>query len=164
MEREFELADFILVPSRVARRSFERAGYADRTIVVNAGVDHYFFAPPSEAVPREIFRVCYAGRVEILKGLPYLLQAWNQLGLAQAELALIGEVAPEMHRFIKQWALPNVRMLGPLPPAELAKWYRASHLFAFPSVNEGLARVILEAMSCGLPVVATDTIRRMRLH
>lgn len=156
MEREFELADFILVPSQVALRSFEKAGYAGRTIIVNAGVDHHFFAPPPKAAPRDMFRVCYVGRVELLKGIPYLLQAWNQLGLAQAELVLIGEVAPEMRRFIKLWALPNVRFLGPLPRAELAEWYRASHLFAFPSVNEGLARVIFEAMSCGLPVVATE--------
>lgn len=156
MEREFEMADAILVPSQVARRSFERAGHAERTIVVNAGVDHHFFASPPKAAPSGIFRVCYAGRVELLKGLPYLLRAWNQLGLTQAELVLIGEVAPEMHGFIKQWALPNVRFLGFLPPSELADWYRASHLFAFPSVNEGLARVIFEAMSCGLPVVATE--------
>jgi glycosyltransferase involved in cell wall biosynthesis len=156
MEREFEMADAILVPSQVARQSFERAGYAERTIVVNAGVDHHFFAPSSKAAPRDIFRVCYAGRVELLKGIPYLLRAWNQLGLTQAELVLIGEVAPEMDRIIKKWALPNVSFLGFLPPSELADWYRASHLFVFPSVNEGLARVIFEAMSCGLPVVATE--------
>jgi len=156
MEREFELADAILVPSRFARSSFERAGYAERTIVVNAGVDHHFFAPPPEAAPRDIFRVCFAGRVELPKGIPYLLQAWNKLGLVQAELVLIGEVAPEIHRFIKQWALPNVRFLGFLSPPELVKWYRASHLFVFPSVNEGLARVLFEAMSSGLPVVATE--------
>jgi len=156
MEREFEMADAILVPSQVARGSFERAGHAERTKVVNAGVDHHFFAPPPKAAPRDIFRVCYAGRVELLKGIPYLLRAWNQLGLPHAELVLIGEVAPEMYRFIKQWALPNVRFLGFLPPSELADWYRASHLFAFPSVNEGLARVIFEAMSCGLPVVTTE--------
>jgi glycosyltransferase involved in cell wall biosynthesis len=156
MEREFELADAILVPSQVARKSIEKAGYSEQTIVVNAGVDHHFFVAPSQAVPRDIFRVCYAGRVELPKGIPYLLQAWRQLGLAHSELVLIGEVAPEMYRFIKQWALPNVRFLGNLPQAELAKWYRASHLFAFPSVNEGLARVLFEAMSSGLPVVATE--------
>jgi glycosyltransferase involved in cell wall biosynthesis len=61
-----------------------------------------------------------------------------------------------MHRFIRQWALPNVRLLGFLPPSELAKWYRKSKVFVFPSVNEGLARVLLEAMSCGLPIVATE--------
>ena len=156
MEREFELGDAILVPSQFAKRSFEKAGYAQRTIVVNAGVDHHFFAPPALGVRRDVFRVCFAGRVELPKGLPYLLQAWNKLGLAQAELVLIGEVAPEINRFITQWALPNVRFLGFQPPHELAKWYRASHLFAFPSVNEGLARVLLEAMSSGLPVIATE--------
>jgi glycosyltransferase involved in cell wall biosynthesis len=156
MEREYELADAILVPSRVALRSFDRAGYGERTVVVNACVDHHSFAPPSETAPRDIFRVCYAGRLELLKGIPYLLQAWKQLGLAQAELVLIGEVAPEMQPFIKQLALPSVRFLGFLPQSELAKQYRASHLFVFPSVNEGLARVLLEAMSCGLPVIATE--------
>jgi glycosyltransferase involved in cell wall biosynthesis len=79
MEREFELADAIIVPSQVARESFERAGYVDRTVVVHAGVDHRFCTPASRPVPRDLFRVCYAGRVELLKGLPYLLQAWNQL-------------------------------------------------------------------------------------
>jgi glycosyltransferase involved in cell wall biosynthesis len=156
MEREFEMADAILVPAQVARRSFERAGYAKQTIVVNAGVDHHFFAPAPKVAPREVFRVCYAGRVELLKGLPYLLRAWKQLNLTRAELVLIGEVAPEMHRIIRQCALPNVRLLGFVPPSDLLEWYRASHLFAFPSVNEGLARVIFEAMSCGLPVIATE--------
>ena len=156
MEREFELADAILVPSKAARTTFENAGYAEQTIVVNAGVDHHFFSPPSEPVSRDIFRVCFAGRVELLKGLPYLLRAWKQLGLPKAELVLIGEIAPEMHRFLKQWALPNVGVLGQVPQAELAKWYRASHLFVFPSVNEGLARVLFEAMACGLPMIATE--------
>jgi starch synthase len=156
MEREFELADMILVPSKVARNSFVRAGYGDRTIVVNAGVDHLCFANRSPCESSDTFRVCYAGRVELPKGIPYLLQAWKQLGLAHAELVLIGEVGPEMHRLIKRWALPNVRFLGFLPQPELAKWYRASHVFAFPSVNEGLARVLFEAMSCGLPIVATE--------
>ncbi len=156
MEREFKMADAILVPSLVARRSFERAGYAKQTVVVNAGVDHHFFSPPPRPAARDVFRVCFAGRVELLKGLPYLLRAWSQLGLAQAELVLIGEVSPEMHSIINKWAGSNVRTLGLLSPTALAAWYRSSHLFVFPSVNEGLARVIFEAMSCGLPVVATE--------
>ena len=156
MEREFQLADAILVPSTATRATFEKAGYAEQTIVVNACVDHRFFSPPSQPASREIFRVCFAGRVELLKGLPYLLQAWKQLALPKAELVLIGEVAPEMHRFLKQWALPNTHVVGQLPRTELAKWYRASHLFVFPSVNEGLARVLFEAMACGLPMIATE--------
>jgi glycosyltransferase involved in cell wall biosynthesis len=94
--------------------------------------------------------------VEIAKGLPYLLQAWKKLDLPNAELVLVGEVADEMRSFMDQWALPNVRLTGFVPAGAVAEWYRRSHLLVFPSVNEGLARAIFEAMASGLPVVATD--------
>ena len=156
MEREFEICDYIVVPSEVARRSFEAAGYADKTIVVHAGVDHRFFTPPAASPPRQPFRVCCVGRVEIAKGVPYLLQAWKKLSLPNAELVMIGEVASEMRPLLQQFALPNVRLMGLLSPVEVADWYRRSHLFVFASVNEGLARVLFESMAAGLPVVATE--------
>ncbi|HEY6375704.1 MAG TPA: glycosyltransferase family 4 protein [Edaphobacter sp.] len=155
MEREYRLCDFIIVPSAVARDSFERAGHSGKAIVVHAGVDSQFFTPASVRDPTPLFRVCYTGRVELTKGVIHLLQAWKRLNLPNAELVLIGEVTPEMHPFLKGYALPNVRLTGFIAPAEVAGWYRRSHLFAFPSINEGLARVLFEAMSSGLPVVAT---------
>jgi len=157
MEREYHRGDFIVVPSAVARESFERAGLRGKAIVVNAGVDHNFFTPPTMPRPPEIFRVCYSGRVEIAKGVVYLLQAWNQLGLSNAELVIIGDVAPEMAAFVRRYALPNVRFTGFVPVDQLARWYRESNLFAFPSSNEGLARVLFEAMASGLPVIATKS-------
>jgi glycosyltransferase involved in cell wall biosynthesis len=156
LEREYQRCDYIIVPSTIAGESLAAAGLREKTIVVNAGVDHQFFTPPAVVEPRAIFRVCYVGRVELAKGVPYLLQAWKQLDLADAELVLTGEIAPEMDAVIKKYALPNVRLTGILPASQIAEGYRVSHLFAFPSVNEGLARVLFEAMACGLPVVATE--------
>jgi len=157
MEHEYEVCDKIIVPSTTAFKSFEQSGYPGKAIIIHAGVDHHFFTPRSATVSPKSFRVCYVGRVEIAKGIGYLLQAWKQLALADAELVLIGEVAPEMDSIIKQHAQPNVRFLGFLPPAEVAGWYRSSNLFVFPSVNEGLARVLFEAMASALPVIATET-------
>jgi glycosyltransferase involved in cell wall biosynthesis len=156
LEREYERCDYIIVPSTIAGESFAAAGLREKAIVVKAGVDHQFFSPPAVVKSRAIFRVCYVGRVELAKGVPYLLQAWKQLDLADAELVMAGEIAPEMDAVIKSYALPNVRLTGILPPSQIAECYRVSHLFAFPSVNEGLARVLFEAMACGLPVVATE--------
>jgi glycosyltransferase involved in cell wall biosynthesis len=156
MMREFEICDYIVVPSEVARRSFEVEGHARKAVVVHQGVDHRSFTPSVEPPQRNPFRACYVGRVEIAKGVPYLLQAWKQLSLPNAELVMIGEVAPEIRSILRQFALPNVRLTGVLSSEQVADWYRRSHLLVFPSVNEGLARVLLEAMAAGLPVVATE--------
>ena len=156
MEREYKLCDFIIVPSSIARDSFERAGHIGKIIVVHACVDHLFFTPPHVPALSDIFRVCYTGRVELSKGIIYLLQAWKQLNLPNAELVLMGEVAPEMQPFLREYVLPNVRLTGFISPTQIADYLRASRLFVFPSVNEGLARVPFEAMSSGLPIVATQ--------
>jgi glycosyltransferase involved in cell wall biosynthesis len=60
-----------------------------------------------------------------------------------------------MTSLIRQYAAPNVTFTGFVPAENVRDWYRRSDVFAFPSVNEGLARVLLEAMATGLPVVAT---------
>jgi glycosyltransferase involved in cell wall biosynthesis len=155
MEAEFDQCDFIVVPSAVARDSFSDPKYADKAHVIHAGIDHDFFKPPDARRTEEIFRVCYAGRVELAKGVVYLFEAWKQLALPDAELVMIGEVAREMTSLIRDYAMPNVRFAGYLPADQVRDWYRRSDVFAFPSVNEGLARVLLEAMATGLPVVAT---------
>jgi glycosyltransferase involved in cell wall biosynthesis len=158
MDREFETCDRIVVPSSVSRRSFAERGLGDKTTVLLTGVDSEFFSPP--AAPRTEpprFRVCYVGRVQMAKGVAYLLQAWKRLALPHAELVLIGEVQPAAEAVLRTFADSSVRFAGILPPQEVAKCYRESDLFAFPSVSEGLAEVVLEAMATGLPVVATDT-------
>ena len=155
MEAEFAAGDYIVVPSTIARESFARAGLGQKALVVHAGIDAEFFKPSATPESRDVFRVCYTGRVEIAKGVVYLLQAWKQLDLPNAELVLIGEVATEMQSLVRRYATPNVRFAGFLPVDRVADWYRNSDVFAFPSVNEGLARVLLEAMACGLPVIAT---------
>jgi starch synthase len=156
MEREYALCDKIVVPSAAARRSFEESGYAAKTVVIGPGVDHHFFTPPLGSPGPPLFRVCYVGRLELAKGLVYLLQAWKKLALSGAELVLIGECRAEMKPFLQGYASKSVRLIGMQSLQEVAAWYRNSNIFAFPSVNEGLGMVILEAMASGLAVIATD--------
>jgi glycosyltransferase involved in cell wall biosynthesis len=51
----------------------------------------------------------------------------------------------------------QVRLLGELPPAELARWYAAADVLLLTSWREGRPNVVLEALACGLPVLATDS-------
>ena len=155
-EREFETCDRIVVPSEVARQSFAEMGYGDKTEVVPIGVDADFFIPNHDVSPSPVFRVCYVGRLELAKGLGYLLQAWKRLALPRAELVLVGEMKSQMKSVLKTYADSSLSLAGFLTPQEVAKRYRESSLFVLPSPNEGLAQVLLEAMASALPVVATD--------
>ena len=156
MEREFELCDRIVVPSTLSHRSFTECGLGHKTVVVNPAVDTEMFAPSPLPRERSLFRACFVGRVELAKGAGYLLQAWKRLSLPNAELVLVGNVMPEMDSLLRAYADSSVRLRGFLSLPELTACYRESDLFAFPSVNEGLAQVLLEAMASGLPLVASD--------
>jgi glycosyltransferase involved in cell wall biosynthesis len=155
MEMEFEECDWIVVPSMVAQQSFAEYGFGEKTVVVQTGVDTEFFVPGSPPRP-PAFRVCYVGRVELAKGVGYLLEAWKRIGLPGAELVLVGEVNAEMRPLLNSYSRCGVRSAGFLPGQEVARCYRESNLFVQPSPNEGLAQVLLEAMASGLPIVATD--------
>lgn len=155
-QHEYEICDKIVVLSSVARKSFDQFGYADKTVVVWPGVDHLFFSPPVKRSPPTLFRVCCVGRIEAAKGIGYLLEAWKRLGLARAELLLVGEIQPEVKPLLQRYAGTNVNIAGWQSLDSVAECYRQSSIFVLPSVNEGLANVVLEAMACGLPVIATE--------
>jgi alpha-maltose-1-phosphate synthase len=155
-EREYELCDRIAVPSSLAYRSFAEFGLAHKAVVVLLGADTQLFSPQPRPEPPRLFRACFVGRIELAKGVGYLLQAWKRLALPNAELVFVGEVKPEMNSLLRSHADSTVRMTGVLPHKEVAAHYRESDIFIMPSVNEGLAQVMLEAMASGLPVVASD--------
>src|SRR4029077_15005348 len=94
MEEEFAIADFFIVPSAIAAKSFDRAGLHGKALVVHAAIDDTFFKPPRSRETNRKFRVCYAGRVELAKGVVYLLKAWKALALKEAELVMVGDIAP----------------------------------------------------------------------
>ena len=71
-----------------------------------------------------------------------------------SELVLAGHVSPEMEPILKKYE-GSFRLVGSLSREKLAEQMRQSSVFVLPSVEEGLALVIREAMASGLPVIAT---------
>lgn len=151
--REMALADIVLVPSRFVARTIE-SYMTKRIAICPYGVDSTFWHPDPQAKSCGTLRFVYAGACSLRKGTPVLLEAWEIAGLKDARLDLVGLWNLAEH---KRSALPGgVSWTGPLDPTRLRSRYQSSDVFVFPSHFEGYGLVMLEAMACGLPVIATD--------
>lgn len=151
---EYDEADFILCPSSFVERSLVARGIAPGRIIKNAYGFRQLARAGSAPKKAGLFRILYVGSLSIRKGLRYLVEAVARLKSSNVELWLVG---PGDRDCLAGVAIPpNVRFAGVLKGAELAEAYAQASVFVLPSIEEGLALVMAEALSFGLPIIATE--------
>ena len=150
---EMELADLVLAPSSFVAKTI-REFFPNKVLALAPyGVDLEFWTPGTRKEGSERLRFIYAGHISLRKGIPVLLQAWEKAALRSAELQLVGSWNLSDS---KKASLPRgVTHVSALSSEALRDHYRRAHVFVFPSFFEGLALVLLEAMACGLPAIAS---------
>jgi glycosyltransferase involved in cell wall biosynthesis len=148
---EMALADLVLAPSSFVEHTIQ-AFHSGKPVARAAyGVDVAFWSPGPPRGESGPLRFIYAGQASLRKGTPDLLLAWEAAALPDAELLLVG--AWQLKDDI---VLPRgVSHVPPCSPTALRAHYRASDAFVFPSYFEGYGLVLLEAMACGLPAIAS---------
>ncbi len=150
---EYDEADYISIPSLYVKRTFLARGIPEAKLLhVPYGVNLASF----RQVPKEddVFRVIFVGGMTLRKGVHYLLKAFKELNLQNAELVLVGTMNEEMTPFFKTYE-GDFRYVGHVPQSELYKQYSNASVFVLPSIEEGLAMVQPQAMACGLPVICS---------
>ncbi len=150
-------------PSTASRAELWRMGVAD-VEVWGRGVDLAIFTPDRRSARtrarigvQNAFTFVYVGRLAPEKSVDVVLEAYARLVARAAPDAVrlvvagSGPAEPALRRA----APPGVRFLGNLERArELPELYASADAFVFASVTETLGLVVLEAMACGLPVIA----------
>jgi glycosyltransferase involved in cell wall biosynthesis len=130
--------------------------------VIPNGVDTDFFQPDStrstSVRPNDPLRTLFVGRFQEQKNLEFFLRALGQLPADSFYLHMVGDGPQEkrLRNLADQLGISNsITWHGWVARAALPKTYQAADCLVNPSSYEGLPNVVLEAMACGLPVVAS---------
>jgi glycosyltransferase involved in cell wall biosynthesis len=104
--------------------------------------------------------ILYVGRLEKYKGVQFLLKSFYKIkeDIPTSQLLIVG-VGPYKNNLVRianrLKIIGDVKFLENVPEKELMKLYCASSLFVMPSRYEAFCIALIEAMACGLPVIAT---------
>lgn len=131
--------------------------------------DHIYQVPHGIDLTRFTARTTVPARRSILfltsviyrKGIFTLLDAFAHVARAMPEAELViggaGHQLDEVRARVDRMALPNITVLGHVDRADVPALMRDHSLYCLPSYGEPFATSVLEAMACGVPVVATSS-------
>ena len=102
-------------------------------------------------VSEQLDKICYVGRVEKKKGIQELLEAADRC--SNIEFNIIGPITDSDFKNVNK---SNVKLWGPVENSQIFEILNKMDAYVLPSYSEGFPLGVLEAMSCGLPIIASD--------
>lgn len=140
----------------------------DKCLCVYGVVDLDTFRPAEDVqsiraqldLPRDRQIVLYVGYLLKEKGLFELIRAFEKTRQRQPEAMLVlcgeGKDGAELRSLATEFDGDAIRFVGAVEPDRVSCYMQAADLFVLPSYGEGMPNAVMEAMACGLPVVATQ--------
>ena len=154
-EAEYAQADRLVVIKRANARSMSEYGVDPAKI----RVVRQSLMPAGEPGPVDRgsgFRILFVGALSLIKGLGYLTRAFRKAAIPDSQLILVGSPLPETDRLLREGVPERTELLGGLSKQPVLQEMRRAHVMVLPSLSEGAPLVILEALACGCPVIASD--------
>jgi len=124
--------------------------------VIPNGVNTAYFFPLKKKTHSKSLQIISTGRLISRKGYADLIQALQGVKGITLTLAGHGNLRKQLERQAAGLSVP-CQFTGPVDRDAVRNLLQSNDLFVLPSLNEGMSNSILEAMACGLPIIATDT-------
>ena len=154
-------ADKIITVSNISHSEIMKILKAAEVPIINPGLEINLKNEPIKIDFSSKQRILFVGGIEERKGIIYLIEALSTLKYINFELNIVGRtIFNDYFKFLKnkvdEYGLGNmVFFRGRISDKELSDLYSNSTIFVFPSIWEGYGMVVSEAMSYGLPVIAS---------
>lgn len=139
-------------------QDIRRLGFCQPVAVIPNGID---IPPHKDAVRGNMRTLLFLGRIHREKGIDSLLYAWQVVArrFREWQLKIVGPdgggYLPKMKALTKKLCLERVRFVDALYGENKFDAYRDAELFVLPSPSENFGMVVAEALSSGIPVIAT---------
>lgn len=159
LDLEVALTDFHCVASTVVKKQLVESGVGPQRIwVVPYGADPELF-PKRSKVPEGPFRICFAGRQSLRKGIHYLLKALEAIDSSGWELHFFGMQFKETENDLEAYGGgAKIFQNGALSQPSLAKAFKDMHVLVLPSAEEAFGLVVVQALEAGIPCIVSDRV------
>ena len=149
-------AQSIVAVSPALHAKFLEMGFLKSICIPNL-TDEFFFKPSRNNSPSNVITFFMLGRMVEQKGVNILLQALADCGNRNIYFRIGGDgkKLDEYKKIATQLNLTNITWLGKLNRNEVRDELQRCQAFVLPSLHENLPLVLLEAIACGKPIIAT---------
>jgi glycosyltransferase involved in cell wall biosynthesis len=161
-------ADKVLSVSEDLKLHIVNLGIKEEKVhVVPNGVDTGKFKPVEKEHARNLLKlpqdkniVLFVGALRKIKGVDYLIEAAKDFVNTNTDLYMVGRddgLRKNLEKRAHELKIADrIRFTGPVNHEDIPLWISASDILVLPSLSEGRPNVVLEALACEVPVVATD--------
>lgn len=153
--------DLITVPSLSIKKQLLKYNVSKPVVVLSNGIDLKSFPPKKSYKARKQVNILHVGRISFEKNVDVIIRSFRLLssekGMARLTIVGDGPALASLKNLAKSLKLNNVEFAGCLVGKPLIEAYHDGDIFVTASTMETQGMVILEAMSCGLPVIGVDS-------
>jgi glycosyltransferase involved in cell wall biosynthesis len=164
-EREWELADKIIVNSEFTKRALVEQGVeVEKIFTMPLSYEKVHSDELASRIPKNNspLQVLWLGQVILRKGIQYLIEAARLLAGEKIQFDVVGAIGISSDAVAS--APSNMTFHGRASRDQVGYWYRNADIFVLPTISDGFGLTQLEAMAYGLPVIATTNCGEVVSH